>query len=526
MPPPNTTTHSFFDNRGGMNQDRNTLATPASYAQRIENMHLSPAGRWATADVGYRTLNPSAPLNAGARINALHRFTNVFGVEQTLVHVGNQCRLFDLTTGTPSATLSSSFAATQRTRGVAFMGDYHLVGAGMAPQRYTSAGTLVANAGWPPTIAGVTPGQPSVCALFANRLVLAGDANNPSLLYLSALENAQNFTPTTGATSAGGLQVQPGDGDRITALQPLFIPELNEQVLIVFKQRSLFMLTGFDADTFALQKLADDLGAVNQECVVSLGNDVWFLTPSGQLMKLSSAFASQGKLQLSSLSANVAQELASVNRLALATAGFATHLPQRTEVWWWLPIGTSTVANHVLVLNYGQGQPVWSVRTGLTATCGLHLPLANQTFTGDAVGLLHQQHTGNTYHGNPIAWLYCTPFISLGKPQQRKRFKVIELVTQDSTLDGLSLTLRWDLQANGNSVAPLQPQAEANLFYGTATYGTTTLLGVYGSQGTVILRLHPQGSGRLVQLQWQGTLPQQPADLEGWLLTTHNLNEV
>ena len=125
------------------------------------------------------------------------------------------------------------------------------------------AGSMAALDGWPAVIAGVTPGMPTFGEKFANRLVLSGDADNPSMIYISEFENPENYTPGEGATSAGAIQVSPGDGEAITGLRTLFLPLENEEVLVIFKERSTYMLTGNDADTFTLQKVSGEFGAVS-----------------------------------------------------------------------------------------------------------------------------------------------------------------------------------------------------------------------------------------------------------------------
>ena len=61
------------------------------------------------------------------------------------------------------------------------------------------------------------------------------------------------------------------DGDEITALVSF------GQALFVFKHRSVWRLSGYDPDTFQLQKIADGVGCVSQEAVVASSQGLfWF----------------------------------------------------------------------------------------------------------------------------------------------------------------------------------------------------------------------------------------------------------
>lgn len=66
------------------------------------------------------------------------------------------------------------------------------------------------------------------------------------------------------------IDVGANDGDVITGLASM------ASVLYIFKKRSVWALTGYDTLTFQLQKVADGLGAVNQEAIASNDSEVFF----------------------------------------------------------------------------------------------------------------------------------------------------------------------------------------------------------------------------------------------------------
>lgn len=48
------------------------------------------------------------------------------------------------------------------------------------------------------------------------------------------------------------------------------------EALFIFKEHSVWVLTGYDANTFALTRLADNIGAANKNCAVAGANAVYF----------------------------------------------------------------------------------------------------------------------------------------------------------------------------------------------------------------------------------------------------------
>lgn len=509
-------THPFFDNDQGMQLQQNTLARNKQQADWIENLHLNAAGRWSNADIGYQTLNANAPLAGGQPVLSLHHFTDVAGTEHTVAQAGNNLYAVNLTNGAATL-LYAGLSATGRLRSVAFLGWLFLVGTNQPPLRWDGQNAPQLLPNWPPVISGMAAvGTPSLAACYANRLIVAGDESNPSALYLSALEAPTDFTLGSGAATAGVIQVQPGDGDRVTALHPFFLPVVNQQVLLIFKQRSVFMLTGWNATDFTLQKLTGERGAVGQESVVALGQDVLFLTPELQIARLATT-AMQGNLSFGLVSTPIAQQLAQANRNALANT-LAVLLPQRNELWWFLPEGSATHPNRVLVARLlADNQVVWSVRSGIQATAVLHSPWG--LVTGQSTGTLQRQLTGSVYDTAPVPWVYRTPYYPLGNPLQRKRLREVVFYLHQASRQGFTVATRWDLYPRIAASLVVREQAirfDANLIFGTALWGA----GHYSDRGASTAQVQLPGSGKLLQLELTGQTPEQPIELEGWTITT------
>jgi hypothetical protein len=502
----------FFNNTGGLNLRHTDTQLADTDAEEVENLHATGNGSWTTQDIGYTQINATA-LASGAAVQGMTSFTTEGGQTYWVVIAGG--RFFTVSAGNGTAvewTMPIAWDTFAPVIFTTFLGQLILFNGIQVPVVWDGVTPVALLAGWPAVIVGVTVGNPGFGAVYANRLAVAGDANNPSTVYISELENPENFTPSVGPASAGAILVGPGDGEKITALHTLYLPLTNEEVLVVFKERSTYIITGNDADTFALQKVSGEFGAVGPRSVVQVGSELIFLSQEG-ITSLSTATA-DGNLTTRMVSRSIQPQINTLNRNTLATS-WALHLRDRNEVWWAVPDGGSTQNQRVLIMNYNNGL-TWSRRSGLTVACGC--VLQGQLLTGNYNGVLHRQCSGSSYNGGPISWTYRTPFYELGSPRQRKRIRDIELYLRQQSALSLTVKTAWDARRSAASqettTLPSTPDAESALF-GSALFNADK----YGLAGLSRVRLIPNGSGRSLQLELSGSAVNQPIELQGWTIT-------
>lgn len=509
---------NYFDNQGGLNQQAPPLALDESQCAWVENLHLSEAGQWTTQNIGYSRLN-TASLNgsssSGQAVRSLHRFETTTGTVLNLAQAGGS--LYSLNTGTGVSTLvSTGWSSTAPLRSVTWLGWLFLVAQGQSPYRYNAQAAPSVLPGWPPTIAGQSVGNPSLVEVFAGRLVFAGDSSNPSALYLSALEDPTSWSPGPNPDSPGVFQVSPGDGDKITALKRLFLPLSNEELLVVFKKRSIWLLSGSDATNFKLERASSQLGAVSQESTVSVGQELLFLSEQG-IYSLNTA-TQQGNLTFSALSAPIVRQVGQLNRSALGGA-VAFYAKQARQVWWAVPEGSSSTNNRIWVLQLqGPNTASWTLRNGFSV-CSI-LETDGLLLTGSYDGYVLQQLKGLSYNGATCNWRYDTPVYALEGANLRKRLRHVELLCSEVTSAAFGLACSWDLDPQ--TPETLTPRLAIKTGEATSTYGQALFgAGIYAASGKALARISPPGSGRLVQLQFTGTLPQQPVTLEGWTIVSN-----
>jgi len=503
----------FFANTGGIHQPTGLQAQKQTEAEDIVNLHMTSAGTWTSKNVGYQVLT-STPFNSGAAITGLYRFIDGDNQEHLMVGSGDSLYAWQRA-GDVRTPIGSGFTPNQRFHFATFQNWLIACNGTEPPKMWDGTGSLQNLTGWPPSIAGVSPGYPSIVETFANRLIFAGDVQNPSMLYLSELENPINFTPTSGnPASAGAIQVAPGDGDRITALKSFYLPLTNENVLIIFKERAIYLLTGHDATTFELQKVTENLGAVSAQSVVMVGSDIMFLSAQG-VATLSTATL-QGNLAATSLSAPILPRIQALNTSALP-GSFAMVLPPRQEVWWFVPTGSETRNTDVLIYSLVGASPVWFRRTGIQATCGAWV--ADHLLTGNGSGQIQQQMTGNSYGATPIAWTYRTPFYLLGNSRQRKRIREVGLYLTELATSSLTVKGAWDFkrsEALRTSRTVTVRLSQGSSLYGSSVYGQAR----YHEAGIYTKKLIFPGSGQSFQLEFTGSQTTQPVEIQGWRITT------
>jgi hypothetical protein len=295
-------------------------------------------------------------------------------------------------------------------------------------------------------------------------------------------------------------------------LQTLFLPASNEEVLVIFKERSTYILTGDNANNFTLRKVSDEFGAVSHQGVVLVGNELMFLSREG-ITSLNTA-TEQGNMTAGFLSDKIRPQIDTLNREQLS-GSFAVHLRGRQEVWWFVPGGSAVQNETVLVYNYGMNRS-WSRRSGITAACGLSMN--GQLYTGSYAGVIQQQLKGNSYNGQPIAWTYRTGFNDLQQPRSRKRIKDIELFLKQISNVEVTVNMYWDFRRGSihrqTRLLSVVPDGSSSVF-GTARYGED----FYNLAGSSIFRFIPNGSGRYFQLELTGEAANHPVEIEGWTIT-------
>lgn len=139
-----------------------------------------------------------------------------------------------------------------------------VVGSGLAPRVSSAGSTLAALGGTPPSLA-------KYCTVYATKMWLAGDPNNPSKVNFSKSNDPEDWTT---ANNAGNIVIGDGDGDVIKGL------EGTKRALYVFKRKNTYVVVGDTPFNFRVDLLCS-WGLVSDYAHCSDGQGCFFAADDG-----------------------------------------------------------------------------------------------------------------------------------------------------------------------------------------------------------------------------------------------------
>jgi hypothetical protein len=507
---PNVRFRPLTQNVGGAVTNRAERFMTPSQAVSIENMHAESEGSWTARNIGYTNKNSSV-YESGATFQGLHWYTLPTGSDMLLGAINS--KIISINPSSYAATVVDSTTGFTTSSEVDFQtygsSVYYCDGTAATPRKYN--GTVsAASSGWPAFSTFTTP---KYVEEHNGRLVYANLSGNPAQLVMSAEGNGEDFTSTPSvATDPVSIQIGPGDGQAITGMRSVFIPQTNDTFLAVSKERSLYVITGYsalasDSDYFTVVKVNGTYGAVNNKSMVQVGNDLLMLgeLPGGGFGIISYTTSLQsGTLQPSILGSDqIKTILNSINRSAAAKT-YAVHFPSRREVVFGVPLGASTSVNYWVVYKYPGAQdetPKWSVRTAIIHPCGL--VFQDKILFGTSTGYLSQWFASSTYNGTGINYVYEYPYTSFEAEGQHKRIPTAFAHFKTSVNQTVSIQSSWLGGGNNDdkTVSLSLSATSGDSTYGTAVYGS----GVYAGSVEKKRQFKVYGNGERVKFKLTGT---------------------
>lgn len=249
-------------------------------------------------------------------------------------------------------------------------------------------------------------------ASYKSRLWLASGGT----LYFSALGRYNDWTT---ADDAGYINNFLADIDEITALKEY------KDYLAIYKSDATFLLSGSSPEDFAIQRFADK-GAVSQSMVENANNKQYFfdgavfsLEQVGILSQIAVGDEASFPIKL------LFEEYAKTGKYK----GCALHYAPKNQVWFYIPTKDNIFLNNILIFDYAN--KAWIRRvlpqkvTSAAYCCG-------KMYFADVEGAIYQDDTGSTFCGEPIDFLWKSPFFVLGEPNERKYIDDFYLLLDDS----------------------------------------------------------------------------------------------
>lgn len=342
-------------------------------------------------------------------------------------------------------------------------------------------------------------------ATHKNRFWMAGVDSAPSTLYYS-MAYPDGPTGDWNDSTAGTLNIDPGDGDRITGIAS------HKNELWVFKgphKGSIHRITGSSPNDFAREVFVRGVGSVNHNTIFKYQDDLGFMWSDGTVRSLN-ATAAFGDFREASLSLPINGYLRDRITQDSLKFAWAKNVPGEGRVVFTIPVDTSSDPNLMLSMDYRfipvEGQPRWS-RWDHVAATALELVIDSSNnnrptlFTGGDDGFVRRMNRANRSVDALTAYeaKAALPYLHYGIPM---RYKILANaavgaspkgnydITFGYTLDDNARQTATVTQGGGDVLAP----APANQF----TLGTSQL----GGSQFVDLFLNLESAGEFRSAQF------------------------
>ena len=484
----------FFNNVGGLNNSADSTAISDNEAADIQNIVFTTGGAIKKRD-GFTLINSTA-TGASVACTGVTYYSPTSG-SKFLVSVSDddKIRKMDYSVGGgPDGTWdditgSISFNVSNSLASFAVGEDQLLIEDGLnttAPYVYTGTGNASALGGSPPNC--------SVIAYHKRHAFCAGNDTNQSTLYHSAIDNVADWTSTT----SGNFNVETNDGSIIRALLPGF------DALYVFKDFSIWRVTGDDEDTWELQRMVADIGSRSPTSVKLIGNDIFFVSDQGDV------YLYDGGVKLRRISAKIDGTLDGAN-----FARFQYSVAENFDDDYYLAISNAGVSQNDTVLLFDTFNLAWTKFTGIKASC---ISIAdggvgeNILVFGNYNGLFYEYPDGENDAGAAITGSYLTKAFLFPQISLNKTLRKMYLYANQEGNFNINIDVKKDFESTG--FTDTVNLSGSSSLWGTAVFGTD----VYGGQNVIIDSLEPNRTGKFFQFRFYNENADQPFLIRGWEL--------
>ena len=354
----------------------------------------------------------SSALESGADIIGIYDawFSGTAGspTQKRIINIGTKIKnddadgvFADLFTGITAGAIPS----------YAMFEDFLIIGLGSSDVPKSWDGTTAQNlAGSPPNF--------SIVTVHANRLWVTGVNALPSHVYYSPYLDPENAS----GEGWGRIAIDPDDGDIITGIAS------HRGELIVFKgprRGSIHRIQGTaptGADGFRKPPaLTRGVGAAAHNLIFPFGNDLGFVTPTGQVQRLG-AVEKFGDFDAVALNRGLRQFQKRINYARL-NQGWAATNTEDDQVAILLPVDGATSVNFMMVMDYFWDPPrffQWPAHVGTAVAVGIDASASDRRlfYLGGDDGFLRKLGQGSRVVDeiNGISMLVTTPFLDYNEP--------------------------------------------------------------------------------------------------------------
>lgn len=241
-------------------------------------------------------------------------------------------------------------------------------------------------------------------------------AASGSTLYYSALGKYNDFTSTNDAGYINNFFTDPND---ITALKPY------KNYLAIYKENSVYLLSGTSNDDFKITPFADK-GTPSFSGVVNINNKQYFINQGIFSMEQAGLLS---QIQLGEeISLNIKPEFEKFDKTRFDEI-IVLNYETKNQIWYFIPYKNDKYFHTIWIYDYINF--AWFKRIcpqNITCAC-----LSDgYIITTDSTGNVYKEDFGNTFDGQPIQFLWKSPFLSAGDSNVRKTIEEFYFILDDN----------------------------------------------------------------------------------------------
>ena len=236
-----------------------------------------------------------------------------------------------------------------------------------------------------------------------------------STIYYSAIGSYSDYTTENDAGYINDFHTDTAD---IVSMQSY------KDYLAIYKKERVYLLSGSNPEDFSVALFADK-GLSASGVVVNVDNKQYFLSSGIYALE---QVGELNQIRLGSeISGNICNEFDNFDKSRL-NKSFVVHYPKKHQVWFFIPYFDETYFHRVLIndyLNY-----CWYVREipqNITKACLFN----NYVLSADSDGKIYIEDNGPTFDGEPVEFMWKSPFFSMGNVLHRKLIDEFYFVLDD-----------------------------------------------------------------------------------------------
>ncbi len=479
-----TVKFSFFNNSGGLNNKLSPIVIEDNEASDLQNVNFTLGGAIRKRN-GYSSDNNA--FVAGST-TGMYQYNLADGDSFLIVTGGDKIYKYDDFDGTPDDITGGVTIASNSSVLFDFTTANDVL---LATNQTNPVKTWDGGAGTVSDLAAAPQGK--YIEFHKNIVFIANTSANPSRIQFSNIADEETWTSTD------WIDISANDGTEITGLVVLL------DTLYIFKNDSIYRLSGTNRDEFSLARMVTDVGCISNGSIQVINNKIIFQARDG-------FYLYDGGINVVKISTKIEDTLDNLNssRNGLSVSA---NFKRKEQYWVSVSSGASSQNDTILIFDYFHN--AWTRYDGIQSHSMAIVSDATdkeQLYTGDFdLGAIYLQDIGDNDNGGAIEAYYQTKWFRF--PELQKSDKVLRLIRVFVEEEG-----DWDLVIEGkqdfmsSTVSETLTLTGEAAVYGTDIYGT----GLYGGDQVIVGRFPVTLRKNFFQLKFENNNSNEPFSILGY----------